>query len=667
MRLASAREKAASKRRFPLQGIHLQTANGAWQPVSKARIVAKNPIRIAFSLPVTGTLLIEKDDRPHSPGYRMRLDAPGVRAMALAFETLEEEDFFGFGEFFDGLNARGKIRPMQMELDLSRESGLNEVHIAVPLLLSSQQYAFLVDTQQPAVFDVAASHPWAWGVAVYSDGVDFRVWIRDATVGPAVFLQRYADLAGRANRPPDWAWAPHQWRNVTTGATEVLADAMAMRRYGIPGSVIWIDSPWETAYNTMEFNPVQFPDPEGFLRRLRELGYETLVWCTEFMNVTDDSAEMTGMRPDTGGLYEYAAQNRYLVTDSTGEPLLLPWWKGTGAIVDFSHPAAFDWYSQRAARLVSSGVAGWKLDAGEFVLAGVGELPVTLDYRFANGQPATIMHVEYKRLYHSAFQRALQSRASGGFWVARTGGHRTQSTAMALWPGDLNNGFERAGDQLPDGKRAVGGLPAAVVGGLGAGLVGFPYFAPDIGGFIGGTPSAEALIRWAEFATFAPIMQLGGAGQHNPWLSPFTDRELELYKKLARAHFRLAPYLKRLAKEHEQTGMPLMRPLFLYWPEDPKLRRIEDQYLLGPDLLVAPVITPGVTARRVIFPPGRWRHFFRDEIRGDAGAVTGGDVATPLGEPAVFVRVGADLPLLAEEGDTFVQPTEPSIRYVQLP
>lgn len=664
--LRSARNAPPSRRRFPLSAFAIQTADFQWTEPSGLRVVDSSPYTLTFAAPVTGVLVVERDDTAGTRGFRLNVSAPEARAFAFAFRALEDEDFFGFGEFFDGLNGRGKIRPMQIEVDLTRESGLNDVHLGAPLLLSSQRYAFVADTQNPVTYDLGVTASDVWGVEIVASEASLGFWVRTAEQSPAVFLRRYTELAGRANQPPDWAWAPMQWRNVTTGATEVLADARAMREHDLPGSTIWIDSPWETAYNTMIFNPVQFPDPEGMLRSLKDLGYETLVWCTEFMNDSDDSHEMPGMSPDTGGLFEYAVANDYLVKDLVGDTWFFPWWKGNGGIVDFTNPQAFDWYSGRAQNLVKQGIAGWKLDAGEFVFAGTGAIPVSLEQRFANGKTPAEMHVEYKRLYHAAFQQALaRVRNDKGFWVTRTGGHRTQSSAMALWPGDMDTGFERAVDKDEDGKFHVGGLGATMMGGIGAGLVGFPYFAPDIGGYLHDDLTGEAFVRWAEFGAFTPIMQIGGGADHNPWLPPYGQAELDAYRKLAKAHFKLAPELRKLAREYTETGMPLMRPFFLYWPEDKKLRRVEDQYLLGEGILVAPVLEAGAAARDVVFPPGTWRHMFTLKVFGVADETTTVRVAAPLGTPPVFVREGYTPALLDEEGDTFVPTSNPNVRYVK--
>jgi hypothetical protein len=199
----------------------------------------------------------------------------------------------------------------------------------------------------------------------------------------------------------------------------------------------------------------------------------------------------------------------------------------------------------------------------------------------------------------------------------------------------------------------VGGLPSVVVAAQTLSVSGFPSFGSDTGGYRNGTPTKEALLRWAEHTSLSVIMQLyGGAdGSHAPWA--YDDETVSLYTGLATLHTQLEPYLSSILRLAETQGIPTIRPLPLAFPTDAMAPVFaDDEYLLGPDLLMAPVVTEGSTSRVVHFPPGAWESFWTSEIVTGPIEVT---IAAPLGTPLLFARVGALLPMLAADIDTLTQ------------
>ena len=236
--------------------------------------------------------------------------------------------------------------------------------------------------------------------------------------------------------------------------------------------------------------------------------------------------------------------------------------------------------------------------------------------------------------------------------VSRAGCFGDQANAPFIWPGDLDNDFSV---HVPP---RIGGLPAAIVAGISVGLVGFPFFAPDVGGFLNGTPSKNSLIRWAQFGALCPVMQLGGGGNHRPWDTSVFDAEtLRIYRKYARLHHDLAPYIYSYASEAFDYGMPVIRSLALHHPDDPAAWREDYTYLFGQELLVAPVYED-VTAREVYLPRGRWIDFWdRTEHVGPKRFVR----QAPLDTLPLFVKAGAIIPLLDPEVDTLAPATNPGV------
>jgi alpha-D-xyloside xylohydrolase len=228
-----------------------------------------------------------------------------------------------------------------------------------------------------------------------------------------------------------------------------------------------------------------------------------------------------------------------------------------------------------------------------------------------------------------------------------------QSLQPAVWPGDQRANWS-----------ATQGLPATISAGLSWGISGAPFWGSDIGGYLdGGLPQAqqeELWMRWLEFGAFSPIMrdQLGnrGYGAIYLWSNVRTETAFRFYAQL---HQSLFPYLYAAARTAHLTGFPIMRHLFLAYPRDPKVYGLNDEYLLGPDLLVAPVITPGAITRQVYLPTGTWVDYWTGAILAGGRTVS---APAPLNRIPVFVRGGALLPTLADPGDTLAPASDLAIR-----
>lgn len=292
---------------------------------------------------------------------------------------------------------------------------------------------------------------------------------------------------------------------------------------------------------------------------------------------------------------------------------------------------------------------GFKLDYGEELVTDIGgSIPAM---RLAAGDNETL-HARYAEGYHQAYRDALP--IGDGFLISRGGAFGEQAVTTAIWPGDLDSNFAMHGAVDPgDGKRSVGGLPSAISRGLSLSVSGYPFYGSDIGGFRG-FPTTEVLLRWAEYAAFGTIMQLGGGGKsHDPWDTTLFDAgAADIYARYATLHMQLVPLLWELALHASVDGTPITRPAkFLY-----DCSCDDQMFLLGDDILIAPVVEAGATTRDVVLPPGTW-------VDRSTGASVTGDGHTSITVPApldtipVWYRAGSIVPMYARAADTLLPAT----------
>lgn len=599
--------------------------------------------------------------------------AEKVVHVRLSLAADANERFYGLGEWFDAFEHHGRVRDLRFDLDGTTEAGYNMRHVKAPTYTSTAGYGVLFDNETPLVADLASAGP------VHLTLPDDHLAVHLAAGAPLDVVARLQRLAGLPPRWPAWAFGPQQWRNevpvvcslaceagceaTTTGADLVRADADAMRALDLPASVVWIDAPWETGFNTFLFNPLQFPDPKGLLGDLHAAGYKVVVWASPFVNAGDDSEAMCGMDgAGAGGVYAEAEAKGYLVRTAAGDPLVLPWRSTSGSLVDFTNPEAAAWWKGLLRRAIDLGVDGFKLDFDDYVVPSIGEISLADSFAFHDGSPAAIQHARYHGLYHRAAAEALAEAGKGpGFLIGRTGNAHDAAWTTAVWPGDLCSGFQRHHAADPaGGKDHAGGLPAAMTAAVSLAASGHPYFGSDIGGYRHGAPDAEALARWIELGALHPVMQLGGGGEHhNPWDAARYPTELvDLYRRYARLHTALFPYLYTYVVRASEDGTPLLRAPGLAFPDDPVQRDVLDAFLFGDDLLVAPVLERGATAREVAFPEGRWVDWWTGEVLDGPGVRT---VEAPLDVLPLYARAGALVPMLPADVDTLAPASAPEV------
>jgi len=329
-----------------------------------------------------------------------------------------------------------------------------------------------------------------------------------------------------------------------------------------------------------------------------------------------------------GSLFPEAEAAGYFATDENGNTALVDFGEFDCGVVDFTNPDAAAWFAERVIgqNMLDFGLSGWMADFGEY-------LPI--DVKLANGVDAKLMHNAWPTLWAEVNARAVESRGKTGeaMFFMRAGFTGVQKHCSLLWGGDQSVDFTRHD-----------GLVTVISGALSSGLLGNAYHHSDIGGYtslFGNVRTAELIMRWAEMGAFTPVMRTHEGNRPRDNLQIDQDAQvLAHFARMTRVYVHLVPYLKSLVAEASTQGLPVQRPLFLHFEDDARTYAIQDAYLYGSDLLVAPVWQAGKSEWTTYLPEGAdWIHAWSSEAFVGGREVT---VPAPFGRPPVFYRAGSE-------------------------
>jgi alpha-D-xyloside xylohydrolase len=554
------------------------------------------------------------------------------------FLVHDAANYYGLGERFNTLNHAHTIVK-----NASQDNGAAKgasTYKPVPFFMSTTGYGIWVDTTAEATFDMNASS--TSDIEVFVPAEKLRIVLFTGPEFPKI-LERFTGLTQRAILPPYWAFAPWMGRDYHQNQEQVLEDVEKTRALGLPASVIVIDSPWTTSYNSYKFNPKQFEDAPGMVKKVHEEGYKLVLWHTSWINKLSDTPKEKGFEDKmlaTAETYDEAAGNGYFVKRPDGSPYVGRWWKGMGSMIDFTNPSAKRWWQDQVRQAIKAGADGFKDDDAEGSFQG--------DVRFADGSDKRIMRNRYALLYNNAMEELIQKDLKGnGVLFARSVTTGANGIGF-LWGGDNESSFS------PEN-----GLPTVVTAGLNAGMSGMPLWSADLGGYLKTPTTPDPLLemRWTEYSAFTPTMEILSQANVQPWNwdeKSGGTQALDVYRKYALLHMSLFPYRYAAAQEAAKTGMPIMRALPLLYQDDVHARLAKDEYMFGPDMLVAPVVDEN-TRRPVYLPAGEWVDYWT------GAQTTGGQtivVDAPVDVIPVYVRAGAVLPKIPDDVMTLVPQSE---------
>ncbi len=560
--------------------------------------------------------------------------------------TLDDQaSYFGMGERFDTLDHAGTV-VKNLSIDQANIRG-SSAYKPIPFFLSTTGYGLWLDTTGEATFDFNASDRETVSIDAATNRLRL-VLFTGQSENPGRFpdlLAAFAHLAGKVMLPPYWAFAPWQARDYHQNQQQVLEDIDKTRALGLPASVLLIDSPWATAYNSYRPNPKQFDDFPALSKHLHEQGYKLVLWHTPWIdNKSDPPGEpgFAGKIDETSPNYAVAAERGFFVKDQNNRPYVGRWWKGQGSLIDFTNPKARDWWQDQLRQALAAGADGFKDDDAEGSFLGA-------DVHFFDGTDPRLMRNRYGMLYNNTVEDLIQRDLKGnGVLFCRS--VTTGANGLGfLWAGDNDASFS-----------PLNGLPTVVTAGLSAGLSAMPLWGADLGGYRRqpDTPNPTLLARWTEFAAYSPVMEVMSQANLTPWtfgtISGSTTPALDIYRKYAILHTSLMPYLYAAAQQAALTGQPILRALVLNYQDDTTARTLKDEYLLGPDLLIAPILDQN-TSRVVYLPQGDWLDLNSGQPQTGPRTLV---VQAPLDTIPVFARRGTVLPKIPEDVMTLVPATE---------
>jgi alpha-D-xyloside xylohydrolase len=577
----------------------------------EARIATTGPWHVDYlwdELPLTSST-----DR--SVGYA-QVDGEGP--------FVHEQLSLDVGEYVYGLGERfGAFTKNGQSVDIWNEDGgtsSEQAYKNVPFYLSSKGYGVLVDDAGPVSFEVGSENVSATQFSVPGEVLRYEVYGGGT---PLEVLDRYTARSGRPPALPDWTYGLWLSTSFTTDYDEdtVLSFVDGMAERGIPLSAFHFDCFWMRGFHWSDFtwDPDMFTDPRGLLRKLHERGLKVCVWINPYI-------------AQRSTLFAEGAERGYLVRREDGSVWQTDLWQAGMGLVDFTNPEATAWYTSKLETLLDDGVDCFKTDFGE-------RIPVT-GIRWHDGSDPKRQHNYYASQFNQAVFELLERRHGKGQAAvfarsATAGGQRFP----IHWGGDCESTYAAMAQTLR--------------GGLSLTSCGFGYWSHDIGGFEG-TPDPTLFKRWVAFGLLSSHSRLHGSNSYRvPWA--FDEEAVEVMREFAELKQTLLPYLRQVAEQTVGHGAPMMRSMVLQFPADPACRTLDTQYMLGPDLLVAPVFRADGTVE-VYLPAGRWVHLLDGEeiVSGSEEQGVGGSFVSrryDVHSLGLFARVGSRPAQLVRGGD----------------
>lgn len=516
--------------------------------------------------------------------------------MTAAFHLDTREGVYGMGNRYDSFTRRGRFNQVG-----NSDRAFGESHFTLPYYVTQGQDALFLNSFGDGDIDVDRINTQNIAFSrIQEDVIDFFYFRGE----PKRLVRLYVDLTGHTVMPPDWTLGVWMSRNSYEDENVVLDVAKNLRKHNIPSDVLVLEAWREDGQDWMKWNEKRWPNHEQMCKTLHDMGFKIVLWTMQFHVFNNKDTQP----------YEKEAFDNHYFTRSGDEPA------GYDAridksslIVDFFNPAARDWWVKQYSKLFDpvTGIDGLKTDIGE---NNYGETV----------QGWTGINNIYALSYIETAWDMTKDLTGQGMVFARTGTVGTQKYPI-LWAGDHSTWFQ--------------GMQEAYNAMMNAGLAGYAWTSFDIGGLYGDLDK-ETYVRMAEMGAFCPIMQCHGMGRREPFdFGDFKEEAVDVFNQYANWYVELKPYRVAAGEEACRTGIPIMRPLWMEYPDDPMCYEAEFQYFFGPDILVAPIFSYNHT-RTLYLPKGEWIDWWTGEPIKGGRAI---QVTMPLEKMPLYVKPGSSV------------------------
>jgi len=485
------------------------------------------------------------------------------RAINPVFSLSPGEKIFGCGESVSKLDKRGQ----KVNLFVTDPQGpeTDQMYKPVPFFMSNRGYGMFMHTSAPVTCDFGNTYVGANKMFMGDEALDLFVFIGE----PKDILNEYTEIVGKPSMPPLWSFGTWMSRITYFEQSEGYDVASKLRSHKIPSDVIhfdtgWFETDWQCDY---KFAPSRFSNPQKMIDDLKKDGFHISLW------------QLTYFTPKNKYFNEIIEKNLH-IKNSKGE---MPY---EDAVLDFSNPETVKWYQEKLAGLLKMGIGAIKVDFGE---------AAPMEGFYASGRGGWYEHNLYPLRYNKAVADITKEVNNENIIWARSAWAGSQRYPLH-WGGDAAN--------------TDIGMDATLRGGLSLGLSGFSFWSHDIGGFVVAAPE-DLYRRWLPFGFLTSHSRAHGAPPKEPWL--YNDDFVKAFRLSAEMKYKLMPYVYAQAKQCTEKGLPMVRALFVEYPDDPGAWLVEDQYLFGSDILVAPMMETG-NSRSVYLPKGSWVDYQNGKI-----------------------------------------------------